>query len=391
MGSENIKNNIFSIGVKDAQLRIFDIIMETKRGTTYNSFVINDEKVAIIDICKNGFYEEYKKNLTEVIGDKAVDYIIVQHTELDHSGTIKLLLEDYPDATVVSTKIANTFISNIINKPFKGIEAPDELSLGNTTLQFIKAPNLHWPDTMFTYVKESNVIFTCDFTGSHYCPEGSILDNVESAYEEDMKYYFDCIMGPFKSYVLKGLDLIKDLSIDVIAPSHGPIHTGEKINKVFNLYREWATEEAIDQKRVEILYVSAYGNTGKVAEYLAGKLNEKGYKAAAHDINTIGLSEAVGLIEKSKGFMIGSPTITADAVKPAWDVLSLVNPIVNRGKAAMAFGSYGWSGEGVGMLTARLKSLKLKTVDPGFKFTFVPSKEDYKIVDELLENFISLL
>ncbi|MBD7909941.1 FprA family A-type flavoprotein [Clostridium cibarium] len=391
MSAEKLNDDIYWIGVKDPELKIFDIIMETKRGTTYNSYVINDEKVVIIDSCKNGFYEDYKKSLKDIIGEKKVDYIVVQHTELDHSGTVKMLLKDYPEATVIGTKMALNFLKNIVNEPFNGLEADEDVNIGNNTLQFIKAPNLHWPDTMFTYVKEKKLLFTCDFTGCHYCPEKSIKDLVADDYLDEMKYYFDCIMGPFKPYVLKGLEKIKDLEIDMMATSHGPVHQGENVAKALDYYREWASEEPIDPKKVEIFYVTAYGNTGDIAIYMRNKLEEKGYKADVHEITAMSIEEAVRLIERAKGFMIGSPTINADAVKPAWDLLSLVNVNINRSKAALAFGSYGWSGEGVPMLTARLKSLKLKVVEEGFKFYFVPSEDDYKKADEMVENFISLM
>jgi flavorubredoxin len=391
MSAEFLKDNIFSVGVKDPGLRVFDIIMETKRGTTYNSFVINDEKVALVDICKNGFYDEFKENLKEVIGDKKVDYVIVQHTELDHSGTIKMLLKDYPEAIVIGTRSALTFLKNIINESFNSIEAKEELKLGRTTLQFIPAPNLHWPDTMFTYVKEENVLFTCDFTGCHFCPEQSIEEVLEEEYFAEMKYYFECIMGPFKSFAQKGLEKIKDLDIDIMAPSHGPIHKGENVKHVLGLYKEWSIIEPINPKRVELFYISAYGNTANMANYLKTKLEEAGFEAGVHEINARPIAESIALIEKAKGFMVGSPTITSDAVKPAWDLLSLVNPVINRGKAAMAFGSFGWSGEGVPMLTDRLKSLKLKVVEGGLKFNFVPSEEDYKKADEMVEEFIKLM
>ena len=391
MPSVKLKDNIYWIGVKDAELRIFDIIMETKRGTTYNSYVIDDEKVAIVDICKNGFYEDFKEKLHDVIGDRKVDYIVVQHTELDHSGSLTNLLDDYPEAVVLGTKAAINYLKEILNKPFKFQEVNEDISLGKTTLQFIKAPNLHWPDTMFTYVKESDFLFTCDFTGCHYCPEGTVLEAGGNDYLVEMKYYFDCIMGPFKPYVLKALDKIKDLNIEMIGTSHGPVHKGEDVNKYLELYREWATEEPIDPKKVEIFYISAYGNTEAMAKYINDKLNEKGYKSAVHEITSMKLEECVELIEKSKGFMVGSPTINSDAVKPAWDLLSLVNPIINRGKAAMAFGSYGWGGNGVPMLTDRMKSLSLKVVDPGFRFKFVPAEKEYAEADAMIEKFINNL
>ncbi|MDY4252943.1 FprA family A-type flavoprotein [Clostridium sp.] len=390
MTGEKLRDNIHWIGVKDPNLKVFDIIMETKKGTTYNSYVINDGKVAVIDTVKTGFYDEFKENLVSVIGEKKVDYIIVQHTELDHSGSLINLIKDYPEATIVGSKAAITYLKNILNKEFKYTEAREEINLGETTLKFISAPNLHWPDTMFTYVKERKLLFTCDFTGSHYCPDGGIMSNLDDDYYIEMKYYFDCIMGPFKRFVLMGLNKIKDLDIECIATSHGPVHANN-ISHILNLYREWATEEAIDEKRVEIFYISAYGNTEDMAKYLKEKVESKGYVANITEITSIPLEESIARLEKAKGFMIGSPTINQDAVKPSWDLLSLVNPIINRGKAAVAFGSYGWSGEGVKMLTSRLKDLKLKVVEPGISFCFVPSEADYKNAEEAVDKFLSLL
>lgn len=391
MLAENLKGSIYWIGAKDPDLRIFDIIMETKRGTTYNSYVINDEKVAVVDICKNSFYDEFKERLVNVIGNKKVDYIIVQHTELDHSGAIVKLIKDYPEAKVVGTRIALNYLKNIINAPFNEVEAKGELSLGKLTLQFIQSPNLHWPDTMFTYVKEENFLFTCDFTGCHYCPNESIKESGQSDYLEEMKYYFDCIMGPFKQFVLKGLDNIKDLEIDMIGTSHGPVHEGENVQKALDLYREWSKEEPVDPKKVEVFFMTAYGNTGDMARYLKSKLEEKGFVVGLHELNLMKTEEAVALINGAKGFMIGSPTLNGDAVKPAWDLLSSICVPVNKGKVAAAFGSYGWSGESVPMLTDRLKSLKFKTVEGGLKFAFVPSEDDYKNADKMVENFINLM
>jgi flavorubredoxin len=391
MAAEKIKNNIYWVGVKDPNLRVFDIVMATKFGTTYNSYLINDDKVAIVDICKNGFYDEFKSNIKEVIGDKTIDYIVVQHTELDHSGSIKLLLKDYPNAKIVGTKAAIINLQNIINGQFESIAADEPLVLGNTTLEFIKAPNLHWPDTMFTYVKDSEVLFTCDFLGCHHCPKNSIKEIGHEEFLPEMEYYFQCIMSPFKKFVNQGLDKIKDLNVEYIAPSHGPVHTGEQINEYKELYRKWAKEEPVDEKGVAIFYISAYGNTEAVANYFKDNLVKKGYNAKTYEITSLDLNKVESIISTVSGFMVGSPTITSDAVKPAWDLLSLINPVVNRGKVALAFGSFGWSGEAVPMLTDRLKAMKMKTVEDGFKFKFVPSDEDYKKADEVLEKFIELL
>jgi flavorubredoxin len=390
MNSINLKDNIYWIGVEDPDLRTFDIIMETKSGTTYNSYLIDDKKVAIVDTVKEAFFDKYISNIKGIIGDRAVDYIVVQHTELDHSGSIKRLIKKYPNATIIASRAALIYLKDIINEEFKSIEAPQELNLGSTILKFIMAPNLHWPDTMFTYVENKQVLFTCDFLGCHYCPtNGSITDNSIDYYEE-MRYYFDVIMGPFKKFVIMGLDKIKDLKFDMVATSHGPVHVDD-IKKYIDLYRKWATVETPKEENVQVFYISAYGNTEMVGKYIAERINARGIKAEAHEITSMKMEEISSLIEKSTGILVGSPTINQDAVKPVWDMLSLVCAITNRGKAASAFGSYGWSGEGVSMITERLKSLKFKVLEEGFKFKFVPSENEYKKIDEFIDKFIELM
>jgi flavorubredoxin len=388
MSAERLRDNIYWIGVKNPELRVFDIIMETKKGTTYNSYLINDDKVAVVDTVKDGYYEEFLENIKSVIGDKKIDYVVVQHTELDHSGALIKLLNDYPEAVVVGSKAAIIYTRQIINRDFNSIVASEDINLGSNTLKFVNAPNLHWPDTIFTYVPEKEVLFTCDFTGCHYSPAGPMSDDCEADYYEEMKYYFDVIMGPFKKFVLMALDKIKDFKFDIVAPSHGPIHMKDA-EEYFRLYREWATATAILEKNIQLFYISAYGNTEIMAKFIRDKIIEKGIKAEAHEITTTPMIEMIEKIEKANGILVGSPTINQDAVKPAWDLLSMVCAITNRGKAAAAFGSYGWSGEGVVMLTERLRSLKFKVVDPGLKFNFVPSEEDFKKAEELVDSLLA--
>lgn len=387
MGAIKIKNGIHWIGVKNPELRVFDIIMETQKGTTYNSYLIDDEKVVVVDTVKNGYYDEFKKNIVEVIGERKIDYIVVQHTELDHSGSLGRLLEDYPEAVVVASNAAINYTKNILNRDFNSLVAKADLDLGRRTLKFISAPNLHWPDTIFTYCEEDEILFTCDVFGSHYSPEGDVLEAYGEEYYKEMKYYYDCIMGPFKKFVNMALNRIENIKYDMVCPSHGPIHTTD-IEECKRLYREWSVEVEVEENSVAILYISAYDNTKQMAELFKKKLVEDGFKVEVHDITELGLQKSVELINKSQGILVGSPTINQDAVEPAWELLSHVSAITNRGKAAGAFGSYGWSGEGVGMLTARLKSLKFNVVESGFRFKFVPSDEEKKQGLEFIGEFI---
>lgn len=392
MSAVKLEDNIYWVGVKDPGLEVFDIIMTTKKGTTYNSYIINDDKVVVIDSVKDGFWEESFQNIKEIIGDKSIDYIVVNHTELDHSGSIKRFLEVYPEVTVIGTRAALTYLKDIVNTEFKGLNINDikELNTGKNTLKFISAPNLHWPDTMFTYVCEKNILFSCDVTGAHYCPEDIKMNKNNQEYLQEFKYYFDCIMGPFKKFVILGLDKIKDLEIDMIAPSHGPIHVGANVEKAINLYREMSIEEPI-KKKVQILYISAYHNTETMGKYLSEKLNENGIESEVHEITSLKTEKAVELVNNSSGLLIGSPTINQDSVEPVWRLLTSIPVIPNRGKPSGAFGSYGWSGEGIKMMTERLKSMKFKVVDEGLRFKFVPSQNDYKVADEFIEKFIKLI
>jgi NADH oxidase (H2O-forming) len=390
MGNVKLKDNVYWVGVNNPELRVFDIIMETKKGTTYNSYLIVDEKIAVIDTVKDGYYEEFLGNIKEIIGHRKIDYIIVQHTELDHTGSLSRLIKDYPEAVVVGSKAAIMYSRQITNFDFNSQEIKEPVSLGETTLKFISAPNLHWPDTIFTYAVEKKILFTCDFMGCHYCPAGDIKDNVGDEYFEEMKYYFDVIMGPFKRFASSALEKIEGIEYNLVAPSHGPVHI-EDIDKYKELYKQWAHMEMPKEKLVTILYVSAYGNTESMAKYLGNKINEHGIKVEAHEITSMKIEDIISLIEKSAGVIMGSPTINQDAVKPVWDVLSLVCAITNRGKAGGAFGSYGWSGEGVQMMTDRLKSLKFRTVEAGLRFKFVPNEEDFNCADEFAVNFIKLL
>jgi flavorubredoxin len=378
MSTIKIKDNVHWIGVKDPGLRVFDVIMSTEKGTTYNSYLIDDEKVAIIDAVKTGFYEEYIKNIKEVIGDRKVDYIIVNHTELDHSGSLKELIEEYPEATVYGSKPAIMYLKNIVNGDFTSHTVADgeTLSLGKRTLKFISAPFLHWPDTMFEYSEFDKILFTCDAFGSHYCSE-NMFDDEAGDFSYEFKYYFDVIMGPFKKHVLTAMDKIEDLDMDMICTSHGPILRTDPKKRI-PLYRKWSQSalKTREEKVVSIFYVTAYNNTEHMAEVLKDTVEKAGFKTNLFNITSKEISELVDMIENSDALLIGSPTINQDALKPVWDLLSQVSPITNRGKIGGAFGSYGWSGEAVGMINQRLKSLKFRVVDEGIRVNFVPSDKD---------------
>lgn len=396
MNSLEIKKGIYWIGALDPGLRIFDIIMYTPFGTTYNSYIAcGSEKTAIIETVKEEFFEEYLQRITSLNVDiEKIDYLIVNHTEPDHAGSVAKLLKLSKNAKVVGSSAAIKFLKAIVNDEFEYIivKEGDTLNLGNKTLSFISAPQLHWPDTMYTYIPEDSLLFTCDSFGTHYCTDKIFNDLIENKkdYYEALKYYFDCIMSPFKPYVIKAVDKIKDLNIDMICPGHGPI-LRENPRAIVNLYKEWSTPAVISDKvtSIAICYVSAYGYTRSIANKIAEgiKATDESINVDSFDVTYSDISEVMDKVEKADGLLFGSPTILGDALKPILDILTTLNPIIHSTKVAAAFGSYGWSGEAVSNMEARLKQIRLQLMTPGLKINFKPSEENFNTAFKFGESF----
>ena len=217
MSAVKITDGIYSVGIQNPNMRVFDIVMQTDSGTTYNSYIVRgSEKTALIETCHESFFEIYLQNIQEVCDPKEIDYIVMNHNEPDHSGAMAKLLELMPNAKLVASIAGANYLRNITNRcdlDVHKVKDGEELDLGGKTLTFISAPNLHWPDSMFTYVKEDNVLFTCDFLGCHYCEPYTFDYNIAypKAYDAALKLYYGAIFGPFASFVRKGLEKIKAL------------------------------------------------------------------------------------------------------------------------------------------------------------------------------------
>lgn len=393
MKALEVKKDIYWVGALDPSLRIFDIIMYTPFGTTYNSYVVEgSEKTAIFETVKEKFFYEYLERLKSLdIDVENIDYIVVDHTEPDHAGSVGKLLEISKKAKVVGSPAAIKFLKEIINRDFEYITVGDgdSITLGNKTLSFISAPFLHWPDSIYTYVVEDNVLITCDSFGTHYCTDTMYNDLTQNQedYNESLKYYFDCIMGPFKPYVLKAIDKIKDLPIDVICPGHGPVLREDPWN-IINKYKQWSLPaKESKESEVTICYVSAYGYTESVAKKIEEGINSYcNFKVNMYDVIYHDMYDILKSINKSKGIIFGSPTINGDALEPIWDVLTKLNPIVHGEKVASVFGSYGWSGEAVSNIENRLKQIKLDLY-PSMSFNFRPSENDLDFAYKFGESF----
>lgn len=390
--THKLTNNVYSVGVDDSTLRVFDIIMKTENGTTYNSYLIKgSKKTALVEMVKDGFQEEHIKNLKEVIDVTTIDYIVVSHCEPDHSGSLESFLELCPNAQVIGSRAASNFLPNIVNHDLdvKVVGDGDTLDLGDVTLEFIMAPFLHWPDTMFTYVKEDKVLITSDMFGCHYYNENTIFDDADDVLPAQ-DYYFNVIMEPFSDYAVKTLERISNTEIDMICPSHGPILKDPK--KIIDQYTEWTKDvtKVNDPKKVAIVYVSAYGYTRKLAQTFEKELTDMGYVVKSMDAQHVELGEIIAEINDSDALMVGSPTFNRDALPPIWDVMTSLSAIKQRNMPGCAFGSYGWSGEGANMLTARMKSIGLKIIDP-LRVRLKPSEQDIADAVTFAKQFAELI
>ncbi len=382
MKSIKLRENFYWTGIIDDKLRVFDIIMYTEFGTTYNSYVMKaGEKTVLFETAKAKFFDEYLEKLEEVIDVHKIDYLIVSHTEPDHAGSVERLLDYSPQMKIVATGCALGFLKEIVNRDFVGIPAKDEekMVIGNRTLRFLFVPNLHWPDTMYTFIEEEQILVTCDSFGSHYCLPEVVSTEIknEEDYQKALKYYYDCIIGPFKPFMLKALDRVENMDITMVCTGHGPVLVGDRIKSVMKQYREWSTVvNPNPRKTVIIPYVSAYGYTKTLAEKIAEGVRDSGeVDVRSYDMVEADAAKVNEELLFADGILLGTPTIVGEALKPIWDLTLGMFPATHGGKYAGAFGSYGWSGEGVPNITARLKQLKMKVSD-GFRVRFKPSEAD---------------
>lgn len=396
MGIIKVSDNVYSVGVLNPSLRVFDIIMESKYGTSYNAYLVTGKKNVLIETVHEDYFDEYIYNVGCLVDISDIDYIVMNHTELDHSGSLVKLLALNPNITVICTTAAEKYLKSIINKDFKCriVKHSEKLEIGpGNELEFIVAPLLHWPDSMMTYYSNNNVLFSCDFLGSHFCEPSMFDKNIhyKKEYLEEFKYYYNCIFGPFKPYVLAGLEKIKDLKITTVCPSHGPVIV-EGINERIKDYKEWSTIAPKTSKSMLIVYASAYGCTKKLAEAAAKTLKEKTeIQPIILDLVSTPIEDVAKEIENADALVVASCTINRDAPKIIWDALSRIDAINTRKKYAGAMGSYGWSGEAVDMIKCRLSMLNFKFVGDGVKVLFNPTEEDLSKASEYILDIASKL
>lgn len=380
MKALKLKDNFYWTGCLDPGLRVFDIIMNTEFGTTYNSYLLKgSEKTAIFETAKAKCMDDYLGKINELAEIKDIDYLVVDHTEPDHAGSAMEIIRQNPGIKLVGTATALRFMKEITNMDFTPVivKEGDTLSLGDKTLRFIAAPNLHWPDAMYTYIEEDKTLITCDSFGCHYSLDDVLISKLKDreGYDRALRYYFDNIMGPFKPYVLKAIEKIKDLDIDMICPGHGPVLDKEPW-RIVNTYKEWSTEVNPNKKKTVVMpYVAAYGYTKELADKISEGIREAGdIDVKAYDMVDADQAEVLGEMYWADGLLFGTPTIVGEALKPIWDLTTSIFAGTHGGKIAAAFGSYGWSGEGVPHIMERLKQLRMKCYGDGLRVQFKPSE-----------------
>jgi flavorubredoxin len=380
----DITPNVKWIGVLDPDIKTFDIVMETAFGTTYNSYFINARKKTLVEVAKEKFFDTYIRKLEAVTNPAEIEYIILNHTEPDHSGSLKKLLRIAPKATVIGSGNAIRYLEDIVNEPFRSIlvREGDTLDLGDRKLRFFSVPNLHWPDSIYTYLEEDKILFSCDSFGAHYCDPG-MFSRLTDEYLDSYKYYFDVIMKPYSRFMIKAIEKIKPLGIDYICTGHGPVHR-ENINSIIALTEKYASEylsitEDKKKKNIFIAYVSAYGYTKDGAEIIATGIRQSGdYNVEVADIENMDPADLDARLTESNGIIVGSPTINQNTLLQVYRLFALINPLRDRGKLGGAFGSYGWSGEASKIILDNFRNLKLRVFEePGsFKFSPAGKKEE---------------
>jgi flavorubredoxin len=380
----SIAPGVFWIGALDPQLRVFDVILKTANGTTYNAYCVRGEQgVAVIDTVKAEYADTFFEHLEQVARYDEITVIVLNHLEPDHTGALPELMRRAPQARLYISVKAQTMLKGLLKSEdlqYTPVDTGDTVDIGGRTLVFLNTPFLHWPDTQCTYLKEEALLFSGDVFGCHFCDERLFNDRVGD-FRFSFEYYYQHIMRPFREHVRAGLDLIEPLELRLIAPAHGPILRDAPRTYV-QRYRQLAApllhNEAGDRDRtLLIFYISSYGNTARMALSVRdGAESIEGVRASLYDLQGGEVLPFVDLIEEADAIVFGTPTINGDAVKPIWDLLSSLASVSVKDKLGAAFGSYGWTGEAVAMVEDRLRGLKLRVPVRGVKAKLIPNEAE---------------
>ncbi|MEW6088340.1 MAG: flavodoxin domain-containing protein [bacterium] len=390
MGKLEVKSGIYWVGAIDWNVRTFHgHTYNTKRGTTYNSYLLMDEKIALVDTVYGPFAGEMIENIKQVIDPSQINYVIANHVETDHSGALPAIMKLCPGAKVFGTqKCREGLYKNYYgNWDFQVVKTGDKLKLGKRTLVFVEAPMLHWPDSMFTYCPEEEMLMPNDAFGQHYASSKMFDDEVDLSLvmEEAAKYYAN-ILWPLSGLVVKKIeDVVKmGIPIKMIAPSHGIIWRKDPM-KIINAYLSWGKNET--RKKVVVVYETMWLSTEKMARKIVDGLMDAGIEVKLYDINQADRTEVIGEMLDSRGFIIGSSTHNNDMLITIAGFLEFLKGLKPKNRIGCAFGSYGWGGGAVKSIENVLRETGVEISQPGIQFKYVPDENESKQCYEFGKNF----
>lgn len=381
-----LKKGVYWVGVVDWGLRHFHgHELSTHRGSTYNSYLILDEKTVLVDTVWGPFQDQLIENIKQVTDPAKIDIVVANHAETDHSGGLNLVMHWAPNATLVVSKRGEESVEGHYHRPwnFRQVKTGDKINIGANDLVFVEAPMLHWPDSMFTYLTGHNILMPNDAFGQHYATEFRFNDqvNTEELYEEAIKYYAN-ILTPFSPLVLKKIDevLALNLPVDIIAPSHGVIWRSDPL-QIVNKYRQWASQ--VPEKSAVILFDTMWQGTRKMAEAIGDGLTKEGVSNKLFHMAQSDRNDVITEIFKAKAVVVGSPTLNNGLLPTIMPILEDLRGLRFQNKIGAAFGTYGWSGESVGIIEEHLKKCKIPCVCPGVKAKWQPKPADLEACEKL--------
>ena len=362
----------------------FDIEFGLKNGTTYNSFIIRGEKTALVDTSHEKFRQQYMETLTGEIDPKEIDYLIISHTEPDHSGLVKDVLALAPQAIVVGAKVAIQFLENLVHQPFERlvVKNGDKLDLGNGhIIEFVSAPNLHWPDTIFSYDSKTQVLFTCDAFGMHYCTDSTFDDDL-AAVEEDYHFYYECLMAPNARSVLAAMKRMAELGeIGTIATGHGPL-LRHNVVELTGRYKKWSQAQAKAETTVAVFYTSDYGWSDRLSQAIAHGITKTGVAVEMMDLRIADLQEVRELVGTAAGIVICSPPSSGTAAANAEAVINTILVAANNKQSFGLCESGGGDDVSIYPLRNKFKELGLKEAFPNILIKETPTEAIYQLCDE---------
>ena len=391
--SKRVTDKVTWVGKSDWELKKFHgDELSTMGGSSYNSYLIRDKKTVLMDTVWGPYDTEFVNRQKEEIDLKEIDYIVMNHNESDHSGTLPALMREIPNTPIYCTKKGESILRGLYHQDWNyvNVKTGDELEIGDSKLVFVEASMLHWPDTMMTYMTGDNILFSNDVFGQHYASEMLYddMDDISKLLHEAEKYYTN-IITPFSTFVTKKLAEVQgmNLKIDLVAPSHGIIWR-ENIGLIMDLYAKWANNYQEDQ--ITLIYDTMWQSTRKMAEAIAEGIHQASPNTTIKILNAVKNDKNDILVEvfKSKAILVGSPTINNGFSYAIAGILEMIKGLKFKNKKAASFGSYGWSGEAAKQIKEFLEESKFAIVNDGIRVNWAPDQETIEQLREYGRKFV---